>query len=578
MLATVKERISNWNPQLVREIKGRWKGRNLVIAVGASLLSQALIYLGFREELPKTANHMNRYCVGTPPADELSAAQFHNPPNNYCLENAAGNFVINWELWWLDVFTWLSVSFLIVLLVAGTYVLISDLSQEQQKGTLSFVRLTPRSVTNLLAGKILGVPILIYTVMLLAFPLHLWAGMAAKIPVSLILGWDLAVIASCIFFYSVALLYGLVTTGFSGMQSWFGTGIVFVFLLMATKAGYSNALVNHNPFDWLSLFYPGKLLPYLIGETPHSLDTIGYFNLKETAALKWYGLPLWNNAYSAIALLIVNYAWWTYWAWQGLQRCFRNAHATLFSKQKSFWFTGSITVSLLGFMYPEAGDPDYVSHELLDNFHILFGIEVAVFLFLIAALSPHRQTLQDWARYRYQKNDKQTRNLLADLMRGEYSPANGAIALNLIANGLLITVAIGFLPLENHRLSLLGMLLLTGSALLIYASIAQLFLLMKTPKRSLFATVAVSTLMVVPGMLGTIVPLPQMVSLTFFPIAANAYIPPTLIFFTLAAQWVVIISCNIQLTRQLKKAGASSTKSLFSEPKTTPRRLPQNAQ
>jgi len=578
MLATVKERISNWNPQLVREIKGRWKPRNLVIAVGGSLLSQALIYLGFREELPSTANQMNRYCVGTPPADELNAAQFHNPPNNYCLENSAGNFVINWELWWLDVFTWLSVFFLIVLLVAGTYVLISDLSQEQQKGTLSFVRLTPRSVSNLLAGKILGVPVLIYTVMLLVFPLHLWAGMAAKIPVSLILGWDLVVVASCVFFYSAALLYGLVTTGLNGMQSWLGTGIVFAFLLMATKAGYSNALVNHNPFDWLTLFYPGKLLPYLIGETPHSLETIGYFNLKEAAALKWYGLPLWNHASSAIALLIVNYAWWTYWAWQGLQRCFRNSHGTLFSKQKSFWFTGSITVSLLGFMYPQTGDPEYVSAELLENFPILFGIEFAVFLFLIAALSPHRQTLQDWARYRHQKNDKPTRNLPADLMRGEYSPAGGAIALNLATNSLLIMIAIGFLPLENHRLFLGGMVLLTSSALLIYASLAQLLLLMKTPKRGIFATVAVSTLMVVPAMLDNIFPLPPIVSLTFFPIAAGAHIPSNLLFLTLVAQWAVIISCNIQLTRQLKKAGASSTKSLFSQQKTTPPRLPENAQ
>lgn len=577
MLATVQERISNWNPQLVREIKGRWQGRNIAIAVGASLLSQVLIYLGFRDELPTAANRINRYCLGTPPVEELSPTQFHNPPNNYCVENPAGNFAINWELWWLDIFTWLTLSFVIVLLVAGTYVLINDLSKEQQKGTLSFIRLSPRSVSNLLIGKLLGVPILIYTVLLFAFPLHLWAGIAAKIPVSLILGFDLVVIASCVFFYSVALLYGLVTTGLSGMQSWLGTGLVFVFLLMATKAGYNNVLVNHNPYDWLTLFYPGKLLPYLIGETPHSLDTIGYFNLKDAIALQWYQLPVWNHAYSAIALLIVNYAWWTYWAWQGLQRRFRNPHTTLVSKQNSFWFTGSMTVSLLGFISPQAGDPGYVSHQLLENFQIFFGLQLVVFLLLIAALSPHRQTLQDWARYRYQKNDQATRNLLVDLMRGEYSPANGAIALNLLSNLMIITPAIVFLPLDNYHLSLLGMALIVSSAFLIYACIAQLFLLMKTPKRSLFATIAVSTLIFVPGMLGKILPFPPIVSLTFFPITATANLPQSMILLTLLAQWGVIISCNIQLTRQLKKAGASRTQALFTQQKTTSHRLHQNA-
>jgi len=578
MLAALQERISSWNPQLVREIKGRWKSRNVLIAVGASCLSQLLIYLGFREKLPSAANQMNRYCIGTPPADQLSPTQFHNPPNNYCLENTAGNLVINWELWWLDLFTWLTVSFLIGLLVAGTYILISDLSKEQQSGTLKFVRLSPRSVSNILVGKILGGPILIYTVVLLAFPLHLWAGMAAKIPVNLIMGLDLVVMASCAFFYTVALLYGLVTTESSQGQSWLGTGIVLLFLLMATKAGYSNELVNHNPFDWLALFYPGKFLPYLIGETPHSLDTIGYFNLKEAVSLKWYRLPVWNHASSAIALLIVNYAWWSYWAWQALQRRFRHPQATLVSKQHSFWFTGSVTVSLLGFMYPVTGDPEYVSNQFLDNFQIFFGFELVVFLLLIAALSPHRQMLQDWARYRYQKRDQPTRNLLVDLMRGEESPANGAIALNLLSNIIIITPAVIFFPLEGNRLSILAMVVLTSSTFLIYACIVQLVLLMKTPKRSIFATVAVSTVMLVPAILGSIVQVPKIVTLTFFPISGIAQLSPTTIGFTLLVQWVVIISCNVQLTRQLKKAGASSTKALFSHQTSSPRRFKQSVQ
>ncbi|MDR9402065.1 MAG: hypothetical protein RI580_01365, partial [Halothece sp. Uz-M2-17] len=350
MLESARSRISDWNPQLVREIKGRWKGRNLSIAVVASLLSQLLIYLGFQGNLPTVANRVNRYCIGTPPAKDLSAAQMHNPPNNYCLEDTAGNLIVNWELWWLDLFTFLTAAFLIVLLVAGTYVLISDLAKEEQSGTLSFIRLSPRSVTNLLVGKILGVPILIYTVMLLALPLHLAAGIAAEIPLSLILGFYLVVVASCAFFFSAALLYGLVTAGLGSFQSWLGTGLVLLFLWLTTMGGYENALVNHDPSDWLTLFYPGKVLPYLIGETPHSLETIDYFNLKDAMTLHWYNFPVWNSASSAIALLIVNYAWWTYWIWQGLKRRFHNSHATLFSKSMSYGVSASLTLSLLGFM------------------------------------------------------------------------------------------------------------------------------------------------------------------------------------------------------------------------------------
>jgi len=561
----VQSRISNWNPQLVREIKGRWKGRNLSLVIITSLLGQLLIYFGFRDRLPSVTHRMNRYCIGTPPADQISPAQMHNPPNNYCLDS----LVINWELWWLDLFTWLSVIGIIILLVTGIYLLISDLSKEEQSGTLSFVRLSPRSVTNLLVGKILGVPILVYLVIGLALPLHFASGIAAKIPVSLVAGFYLVVIASCAFFFSVALLYGLVTTGLGSFQAWLGTGVVFFFLFVMTNAGENNMLVNHNPFDWVALFYPGRILPYLLGETPHSLETIDSFNLKDVVALKWYTFPVWNSAGSAIALLIINYAWWTYWAWQGLTRRFRNPHATLVNKQQSYWFTGSITVSVLGFMYPAmSGDGSYNAYDFIDNFRLLLTIELVAFLLLIIALSPHRQTLQDWARYRYQKNDKETRNLLMDLMRGEQSPAPGAIALNLLSNILIVTPALFFFPLEDHRLpvSIFAGVLITSSAFLMYACIAQLFLFMKTPKRSIFAIVAIGSVMFLPLIIENIFGLPKIASMAFFPIAGLfAAKHPMMIFPALLVQWVVITGCSIQLTRQLKKAGESNTKALFAK-------------
>lgn len=560
MLESARSRLSDWNPQLIREIKGRWKGRNLIIAIGASLFSQLLVYLGFNSQLPSQYERNNRYCLGTPPEESLSPSQFHNPPSDYCLK-AGGE--INYQLWWLDLFTFLSIASLIFLLVVGTYLLISNLSQEQQRGTLKFIRLSPRSVGDVLWGKILGVPILVYLAFALTLPLQFIAGMAAEIPISLILGFYVVAIASCAFFYSLALLYGLVATAFGNFQASLGTGVVFCFLLFTTIAGTTNDLVNHNPFDWLVLFYPGKLLPYLIGETPHSLATIDYFHLKDMASLTWYSFPLWEKASSAIALMILNYTWWTYWTWQGLKRRFHNPQATLFSKQQSYWVTGSVTVSLLGFMYFQQEE----SHKLLSNLQQFLALELLVFLLLIAALSPHRQTLQDWARYRYQKTDQATRNLFTDLAKGEQSPANGAIALNLLSNMIIMFPALIALPLQGNLLEVLGVILLTSSAFLIAACLVQWVLLMKTSKASIFAVTTVASVMLIPPMIESILGFPASVSPIFFPIPNINQLTLTSIGFTLLAQWVILIICNWQFTRQLKKAGASNSKALFSEQK-----------
>jgi len=564
MLASARSRISHWNPQLMREIKGRWKGRNIGIAVTISLVTQLLMVLFQQGRIPSMEGKTHRYCVGKPPSEQVSPSQFHNPPNNFCAPDGNGNLTINWELWWLDLFTLLTVSAIIVLLVAGTYLLSENLAKEEKTGTLSFLRLTPRSVGNILVGKMLGVPILVYLVILLALPLHLVAGLSAEIPISLIAGFYLVTIASCGFFYTIALLYGLVTAslGTSQSQPSLASGCLSLFLLFVTSAGLTNGLVTNTIFDWLALFYPGKILPFLVGETPHSLSTIGYFHRQEVVELRWYDLPIWQNASSAIALLILNYAWWSYWAWQGLQRRFRNPKATLLNKPQSYWMSGSLTVSLLGFVYSDVSDGVSMNH-----FAIWFAMEVVVVLLLIAGLSPHRETLQDWAQYRYQNNDPSTRNLVVDLIKGENSPATGAIALNLVCKLLIVIPTLVLFPISSDRWAILASLFLASSTLLIYAGIVQWMLLMKTPKRGLFAGLTVSGIMVISPTVGVMLGLPASVSLALLPIPSIQGLTATGIFFNLLAQWVVIIGCHIQLTRQLKKAGESTTKALLSESK-----------
>jgi hypothetical protein len=64
------ERLGDWNPQLMRELKGRLKPRNLLIAGTISLLGQFLLLLLVQTQLPNgiriggSGDDQNKYCTG----------------------------------------------------------------------------------------------------------------------------------------------------------------------------------------------------------------------------------------------------------------------------------------------------------------------------------------------------------------------------------------------------------------------------------------------------------------------------------------------------------------------------------
>ena len=290
----------------------------------------------------------------------------------------------------------MSIIAIFALLVVGTYMLVADLSKEERRGTLGFIRLSPQSISSILIGKMLGVPILLYLFCVLALPLHLGAGLAAHIPLNLILGFYVVLAASCIFFYSAALLYGLVSSGLGGFQAWLGSGSVLFALFLFTGMSFEAHSPLENPADWLRLFYPGTMLSYLVKISFVPFGRIDYLEPQNLLELRWYELPLWSNIWLGIGLILLNYGFWTYWVWQGLKRRFYNQSSTLFSKHQSYWLSASFTVIVLGFVLQTTR-----SHQLFESFAVLFFFELVLFLGLIAALSPHRQTLQDWARFRH---------------------------------------------------------------------------------------------------------------------------------------------------------------------------------
>src|SRR4028119_2018242 len=174
------DKIGNWNPQLFREIKGRLIRSNMAIVSAVSLSAQLLLLMYFKAML------------------------------------------------WLGIFTFLSIFSVLALLVAGTYMLVSDLDKEERRGTLNFIRLSPQSAKTIFLGKVIGVPILLYLAAILTVPLHLYAGLAAQIPLNEILCFYIAVAASCALFYSGAMLFGLTSSWLGGFQPWLASATVCV--------------------------------------------------------------------------------------------------------------------------------------------------------------------------------------------------------------------------------------------------------------------------------------------------------------------------------------------------------------
>jgi hypothetical protein len=559
-------RFLEWNPQLFREIKGIFKTRNLVITVCISLIAQLLIVLSFTDKLPKAealihslaieqGSIYSKYCFGQP----AYGSEY------LCETDLLNNWVINWQLLWLDIFVWLSICGFFILLVAGTYLLATDIVKEENRGTFNFIRLSPQSAITILQGKIFGVPGLIYLGILLALPLHLISGLNASIPFNLILAFDVAIIAACWFFYSAALLLSLTNLGLSGFKPWLASGLVlFVLCCTMPMIFYNNMFVYKNPFDWLSLFNPGRVFAYLIEASYISPRTADYSDITEFKNLLFYGQALWTKPITGIGFILFNYGLWSYFIWQGLKRRFHNPQSTLLSKKTSYWLTGCFVAVAVGFALQTT-----LTSRLEENLIIVQCFLSIYFLGLIAALSPHRQTLHDWARYRHQM--KREGNLLwKELVFGDKSPSSVAIALNLSLAMVYMLPSLFLFDWEHKTATMFWALLLTTNIILLYAVIAQLMLMIKHQKRAVWSAGVILALIILPPLgLGLLDLTPQSLPIpwlfTFIPYVSIENAATSTILLSILGQWLAIALASLQMTRSLRQAGASETKVLLSE-------------
>ena len=562
MTLNLLDQIGNWNPQLFREIKGRLKMGNMAIASAFSLGPQLLLFMYYSTQLPvalrnvdRTEPIYNRFCVLKTTSDTKGGTK--------CFTDTLGNLVINWPKWWVEIFIWLSISSVLVLLVAGTYMLVSDLDKEERRGTLNFIRLSPQSANTIFLGKILGVPILLYLAAILVIPLHLYSGLAAQIPLPEILGFYMAVVASCSLFYSAAMLFGLTTSWLGGFQPWLASGIaLFVFVISTIKltvtAGDLGTFVSSIGILRYLIF--GIIDKYDFGSLGADIDK-----------LQWFYLPIGKNIVSGMILSLSICGIGTYWMWQGWQRRFPNPTTTVFSKRQSYFAVICCQPIILGFALQ-------TKSIVYGKDFPLLALNLIMFLIVIASLTSDRQSLYDWARYRQQivpSNQKLWRRYpLLDLVWSEKSPAIVAIAINLLSSSLIVICGLIYTlktKMETFDTNLFWGVIFGMNLILIYAAITQLFLFLKTRNQEIWAVGTIGGAILLPPVILSMLLLtsekfPLFWLSTTFPVfwTSSHYIGSgTTILISILTQWTVLVLLNLKLRSQLKLAGESASKALL---------------
>lgn len=552
MLYTAFDRFSNWNPQLFRELKERLTVRNVGITVAASLLGQFIVWLGFFGTLPSESSPgQTQYCL-------------QETGQGKCLQDAAGNYLIDWVEWWQDMFFAESTIVIFIAIGVGTYLLINNLNREERRGTLDFLRLTPRSTATILTGKMLGVPILVYLFLACALPFHIFSGLSAQISLGWILVFYLILIGGCCFFYSAAHLFSLLGTSGS-LQAWLGGGLAIASLwLLNWSLPDGSYFIRNNISDGFSWFSPSIVFPYLVPEVFDAKVT------EDLADLQWFYLPLGSNSSLFVLFALANYGVWSYWIWQSIRRRFQQPSGTWLSKAQSYGLVLCFQLFWLGFTFQ---NPAKLNHVFNKNLAIFLLVNFILLLVLMVALSPHRQTIQDWARYempsRYRGSMVRRFSRWQTWLLGEKSPAPVAIAINIGMTTLLLLLWIAIVPPGKYSMDkmIAGLGVFFAALLLVsYALIVQLCLLAKTPKRSFLAAAALAGVMVVP-LLVLVISGEKNSILWLFSLAPWTVLDYDVSIFTilggLVGHFAAIATLGWMLKRQLRLAGESQTKTLL---------------
>ncbi len=468
MLNNVLDRIGEYNPQLMREIKSRVSWRNVIIMALVSFVSQIMVLIGQSSKLPvmklNQNYYNNQYCFYLPNT---------NSYGGNCKLDAMGLPIIDWLKWWSDTTFGLSVVMAVGLFAGGVYLLASNFSQEERRGTLNFIRLTPQQAGSVIGGKLAGIPLLVYAGTALALPLQFYATQHAHLPKSSILGWDILMSSLAILLYLGAIL----ATMWFKAQSILLAGIAMLF---SYPLIYSSTMWYEQSERWRD-------------------------GASKSRYINWYGLTISSSLFSYLLLAGLT-STGIYWLYQAIQRRYLKPTATVLSKKQSYLWSAMYHAGMAGFAVFSFNSVKLPfglsSDQMMAPITSLFTF--AWLMLLIPLLLPSQQSLVEWSRQR-PVNNKKGRSLLADLIGHEKSPAMLAIALNIaIAAAVwlpLVAMGNGFRGMMPKLLLGIG---LTTVLAVIYSTITHWVLFWKVNQRYAWMVSLVSVLVFLPPIFGMV--------------------------------------------------------------------------
>jgi hypothetical protein len=548
MLSAVIDRLGEFNPQLFRELKGRLKPRHVWLTIGVAIVVQIIFLKCFVDLLPY-----------------VDSGQVHR--TTYALRTSTGKFltdgglyITNWQKWWQDIFRLINWALPYIITVPSVYLLTMDVQQEESRGTLNFVRLSPQSARSILLGKLLGVPALVYLGVLTLLPLHIVAAVGTGgAALSFLISYYILIGVGSYVLFSLALLLGCLTKPQPKLGAQYASGVSLAFVLLVIFV-IAPLYINWNVYTaWHAV---GQFLWFSAYSLRDSTDFPQWFYL----SLKHPGV--------AHMFTLTNLIMASHWIWQALKRHFHTPNRTLLGKPQSYGLVAYFQVLMLGFC---------LSRYWEDQYSAVIGLAITIclinvgwFIWLTMLLSPERQTVMDWARYRHQQSPDQgqpgqQRSLLHELLWNDRSPATVAIMVNLLlASAILLPWILTFDHLEHRLMALMG-LVFNATLISLYALIFQWVMLAKTAKRgslavgSVFAAILAAplgTFFLALGTVGT-PPTGLLFFSPFFWLALDKASAVT-VGMSLLAEWVALIWVGRQLTRSIQRLGASESQTLLS--------------
>ncbi len=534
------DQVGDWNPQLMRELKGRLTQRNLTIVLVVAVIGQLLILGWVYGQLPLQDSSMytdtDYYCAGARVEDYYTMVY-------HCTIGPEGHYLIEWSRWWADVFRAFFGILTTLWFAGGVYLLVSDLNKENQRETLGFIRLSPRRSRNIFVGKLLGVPILLYATVGLCLPLMIYAGIKANLSLETLICSVGIVAAAWSVVGSLALLFGL----FRGTPAWLSSALT----LLVTALSLSMITVQN---------------PYATRSEIFSIPQIA-----------WFGLPLTDSGIVGLGFVLTVAGVFTFWIWHALHRRFYSPTTPLLSKWQGYAIGACFQILILGFFWQLLEHMPLSEWRVSESLVGLAFLNLVLFLLLIVSLTPTRQALLEWARFRHaqtpQSSPISSRSWIQSWLWADQSPALLALGIQVV---LMVMLWFGWVVLAADRsawLPSLASLLITGNLLMIYALIVQITQLFNVSRRGLWAVTLLTTALIVPflslvllyetfeiEMIGSWERLPWIASaygLSSTLIDQPSHLSGSLFGSTLLIQWTILASLLYVFTRRLAVLGRS---------------------